>query len=51
MKTGVAGLDEMLHGGIPEKSVVLLSGAIVVSQRSPEHPDAPLACETWWTTR
>jgi KaiC/GvpD/RAD55 family RecA-like ATPase len=26
VKTGIAGLDEMLHGGIPEKSVVLLSG-------------------------
>lgn len=26
VKTGIAGLDEMLHGGIPDKSVVLLSG-------------------------
>ncbi len=26
LKTGILGLDEMLHGGIPERSVVLLSG-------------------------
>ena len=26
VKTGITGLDEMLHGGIPERSVVLLSG-------------------------
>jgi circadian clock protein KaiC len=26
VKTGVKGLDEILHGGIPEKNVVLLSG-------------------------
>lgn len=34
VKTGIPGMDEILHGGIPERNIVLISGGPVPERRS-----------------